>query len=66
MASVSLSGSLSSSRTAEGHCACELVSSAPLLYRNALIDILEVLINKGTHSFLTLIGFSLWASYFGL
>lgn len=66
MATVSLSGSLSSRRTAEGHCVCELVSSAPLLYRNALIDILEVLINKRTHSFLTLMGFSLWVSFFGL
>lgn len=39
MGSVSLSGSLSSRRIAEGHCVCLLASSALLLYRNALIDI---------------------------
>lgn len=39
MASVSLSGPLSTRRIAEGHCVCSLASSALLLYRNALIDI---------------------------
>lgn len=66
MASVSLSGSLSMGRIAEGHCVCTLPSSALLLYRNALIDILEVLINKRTHSFLTLTVFALLVSFFGL
>lgn len=41
-----------------------LASSALLLYRNALIDIPEVLINKRTHSFLTLMGFALLVSFF--
>lgn len=66
MGSVSLSGSLSMGRIAEGHCVCALASSALLLYRNALIDIPEVLINKRTHSFLTLMGFALLASLFFL
>lgn len=46
MGSVSLSGSLSTRRIAEGHCVCALASSDLLLYRNALIDIPKVLINK--------------------
>lgn len=63
MGSVSLSGSLSTRRIAEGHCVCALASSALLLYRNALIDIPEVLINKRTHSFLILMGFALLVSF---
>lgn len=63
MGSVSLSGSLSARRIAEGHCVCALASSALLLYRNALIDIPEVLINKRTHSFLTLTEFALLVSF---
>lgn len=63
MGSVSLSGSLSTRRIAEGHCVCALASSALLLYRNALIDIPEVLINKRTHSFLTLTEFALLVSF---
>lgn len=59
-----MSGSLSTRRIAEGHCVCVLASSAPLVYRNALIDIPEVLINKGTNSFLTLMGFALSVSFF--
>lgn len=66
MGSVPVSGSLSTRRIAEGHCVCVLDSSALLLYRNALIDIPEVIINKRTHSFLTLIGFALLLSFFGL
>lgn len=66
MGSVALSGSLSTRRIAEGHCVCALASSALLLYRNALIDIPEVLINKRTHTFLTLVGFALLLSFFGL
>ena len=54
MGSVPVSGSLSTGRIAEGHCVCALASSAFLLYRNAFIDILEVLINKSKHSFLRL------------
>lgn len=64
MGSLSVSGSLSMGRIAEGHCVCKLASSAPLLYRNALIDIPEVLINKRTHSFLTLVWFALLVSFF--
>lgn len=45
MGSASLSGSLSARRTAEGRC----VSAHR--YRNALIDIPQVLINKRTHTF---------------
>lgn len=66
MGSVPVSGSLSMRRIAEGHCVCAPASSALLLYRNALIDIPEVIINKRTHSFLTLIGFALSLSFFGL
>lgn len=66
MGSVSVSGSLSTRRIAEGHCVCALASSALLLYRNALIDISEVLINKRTHSFPTLLGCTLLVSFFGL
>lgn len=64
MGSVPVSGSLSTRRIAEGHCVCALASSALILYRNALIDIPEVIINKKTHSFLTLIGFALLLSFF--
>lgn len=64
MGSVPVSGSLSTRRIAEGHCVCALASSALLLYRNALIDIPEVLINKRTNSFLTLMGFALLVSFF--
>lgn len=63
MGSVPVSGSLSTRRIAEGHCVCALASSV-LLYRNALIDIPEVLINKRTHSFPTLLGFALLISFF--
>lgn len=63
MDSVSLSGSLSTRRIAEGHCVCALASSDLLLYRNALIDIPKVLINKRTHSFLALIGFALLVKF---
>lgn len=66
MGDVPVSGSLSTRRIAEGHCVCALASSALLLYRNALIDIPEVLINKRTNSFPTLMGFSLLVSFFGL
>lgn len=62
MGSVSVSGSLSR-RIAEGHCVCVLASSAFLLYRNALIDIPEVLINKSTHSFPSLVVLSLLVSF---
>lgn len=60
MGSVLVSGSLSAKRIAEGRCVCAPAPSALLLYRNALIDIPEVLINKRTHSFLTLIGLLCW------
>lgn len=66
MGSVPVSGSLSARRIAEGHCVYSLASSALLLYRNALIDIPEVLINKRTNSFLTLTGFALLLSFFFL
>lgn len=66
MGSVSLSGSLSTRRIAEGHCVCALASSALPLGRNALIDIPEVLINKRTHSFLTRMGFCFVGKFFGL
>lgn len=51
--SLLLSGSLSMRRIAEGHCVCALALTAFLLYRNALIDILEVLINERMHIFLS-------------
>lgn len=66
MGSVPVSGSLSMRRIAEGHCVCAQPSSALLLYRNACIDIPRVLINKRTHSFLTLTGFALLVSFYGL
>lgn len=52
MGSVSLSGSLSTRRIAEGQRVCALPSSALRLERDTLIDIPEVLINKRTHTFL--------------
>lgn len=59
----SVSGSLSTRRIEEGHCDCSPASPVFfLLYRNAGIDIPEVLINKRTHSFPSLTELSLWAS----
>lgn len=66
MGSMPVSGSLSTRRIAGGHCVCALASSAFLLYRNALIDISEDLINKGTHSLLSLMELALLVSFWPL
>lgn len=63
---VPVSGSLSTRRIAGGHCVCALPSTAFLLYRNALIDIPEVLINKRTHSLLSLMELALLVSFWPL